>query len=474
MLCVIPTWSGDIQDAKRLISWIGDLGGAGNHDCLLIADQKVDWKDALKCKELAELSFKTVNIISNEAGTVGWIEGANSMFKAAAIYALEHNRPFYFNEPDAIPLKYGWLDAIENEYKTCGKKYMGALVGHETPNLPNPYLEGCSVYPADTWTKIAPVWKSNTAWPIACASIFTPQAHGSNLMQSLWGEINNPPVFAEKNIPGTNVFCLKQLNPEAVVFHRSKGGSLIRLLQKSRGISKPIVVVFPVCTGDMHLALHHARWLRSMNRKWGHKAVISFDTTINLIHLMEMRNHLLECFESVETFKYPIPPVGGWPHAPNWAWQRTAQEIARQDNAWLWMEADAVALVPDWIERIDDEYQGCGKSWMGSIVKGMGHMNGVGVYPSDACFRMPLAMASTNLAWDYVCRPEIQHDLHDAPMMGHIWTIANGEAIETGGGELPDRVSQEQARRWIKPHWSIVHRIKSADLINLLSQGWKP
>lgn len=472
---VLPTWSGDIQDAKRLLGWIADLGGCANHDCLLIADQKVDWRDAMKCKELAELSFKTVNIISNEDAAVGWKAGSTSMFKAAAIYALNHNCPFYFNEPDAIPLRHGWLDTIENEYKTCGKPFMGALVGHETPNLPNPILEGCSVYPADTWAKIAAAWNPSESWVLACAHIFTPQAHGSNLFHSLWGEMNNPPVFAEKNIPGTNVLCLKNIRPEAAVFHRSKGGSLIRLLQKTRGISKPIVVVFPVCPGDMHLALHHAKWLQSMKRKWGHRAVISFDTSINLIHLTEFRNILLECFDSVETFKYPIPPVGGWPHAPNWAWQRTADHMSYQDNAWLWMEADAVALVPDWLERIDDEYQGCGKSWMGSIVKDMGHMNGVGIYPSDAALRMPLAMRSTNLAWDYVCKPEIIHDAHNAShVMGHIWTIANGEAIETGGGELPNRVSIEQAQRWVKPHWSIVHRIKSLDLINLLMGGWRP
>lgn len=474
MLCCIPFHQGDVQDAKRLLTWIADLGGCANHDCLLIADQKADWKDALKCKELAALSFKTVNMISNEVGTVGWIEGANSMFKAAAIYALEHNCPFYFNEPDAIPLRHGWLDAIENEYKICGKAFMGAVVGHETPNLPNPILEGCSVYPADTWTKIASAWKPNIAWPIACASLFTPQAHGSNLFQSLWGEAGNPPVFAEKQVPYTNVLCLKNLRPEAVVFHRSKGGSLIRLLQKSRGISKPIVVVFPVCTGDMHLALHHARWLRSMKRKWDHKAVISFDTTINLIHLTEFRNLLAECFESVETFKYPIPPVGGWPHAPNWAWQRTAERMSHQDNAWLWMEADAVALTPDWIERIDDEYQGCGKSWMGALVKTSGHMNGCAIYPADAALRMPIAMRCTNRAWDYDCKQEIQQDVHDAiHLMQHLWIIENDQPLEYGSGQPPTSLTPERAQRWIKKDAVFVHRVKDNSLVNLLMQGWR-
>ena len=146
--------------------------------------------------------------------------------------------------------------------------------------------------------------------------------------------------------------------------------------------------------------------------------------------------------------------------------------MADQNNPWFWFEADSVALTPDWIESIDDEYQGCGKSWMGAVVKGMGHMNGVGIYPCDAAFRMPAAMSCTNLAWDYVCKNEIERDLHDAShLIQHCWTLVNGEPIETGGGELPARFTAEQCSRWIRKGAAVFHRSKDASIVELLMSG---
>lgn len=476
MLFCLPFYSGDIPDTKRLLSWISDLGGCAGHDCLLIADQDVDWQDALKCKELAELSFKSVKIIYDGEHAPGWIPACNSKWKSAALYALENNCAFYFNEPDATPLKHGFLDTIEAEYKTCGKPFSGPVVSHETPNFPNPYLEANAVFPANAWEIVKADWQPLVVRESAYAHTVLPLAHNSKLFQHIWGEFNNPPVFAEKNVPGTNVFCLKQIKPEAVVFHRCKGGSLIRLLQKQRGISKPIVVVFPVCQNDIHLALHHAKWLRSMNRKWGHKALITFDSTINLIQLTEFRNFLAQCFNEVELFKYPIPPVLSWPHAPNWAWQRTAEHMTFQDHAWFWNEADAVWLTSDCLDVIDDEYQGCGKSWMGSLVKDSGHMNGCAVYPSDAALRMPIAMKCTGGAWDYLCKPEIQHDLNDANhIMQHLWRVEGETIFEGGSGQAPTGITLDRANRWLRKGAVFTHRVKDLSLVNLLMSGqWKP
>ena len=110
--------------------------------------------------------------------------------------------------------------------------------------LPSPYLEGVAVYPFDVMHTTVH-WRDDLSWTLACAPDFVPLAANSPLFRHLWGEKDKPPTFAENNIPGTNVFCLRQLPPEAVMFHRNKDGSLIRLLRQRMGIlSKPMVQRF--------------------------------------------------------------------------------------------------------------------------------------------------------------------------------------------------------------------------------------
>lgn len=480
MLLCLPFYSGDILDAQRLLKFMADLGGCRGHSCLLIADKYVDWVQAIECVKLAEICFDSVQIICDGEHAKGQFEGGNSKFKAAAMWAQEHGEDFLFNEPDNIPLKTGWLDTIESAWDIESQKtnvfFLGAIIQHETPNFPNFYLEGNAVYHKNTWSEISLIWDDSVTWPKQLHPIFSGRSVSSKLFFHVFGEVGNPPVFAEKNVAGTSVFSLKNIPVEAVVFHRSKGGSLIRQLQRARGISQPMTIIFPIFPADVQLATTHARWLAQMGKQYPNLAKIVFDATINISQLTAFRNELQKTFPHIELFKYPVPPVMGWPMAPNFAFQQVARHMAQQENPWLWFEADCVALKPDWLERIEDEYYMSGRSWMGPIVKGMGHVNGVCVYPPDAALRSPTAMSCTTVAWDYGMRAEMIHDCHDSSdLTGHIWSILNGEAIETGGGETPNRVTLEQARKWIKPSWVIVHRIKSSDLVNLLSRGeFKP
>lgn len=476
MTAIFPFCQSDLVDEERLQNWIAELGGCPNHHALVIADGDVQWSDALRMRELAEQSFKSVTLIIDEPHFAGWIFGGNSKFKRAAMWAKENGVDFYFNEPDNIPLRHGWMDEIEAEYKTCGKPFMGTLIAHGHAHLPQNYLEGNSVYPSNAWDIIEPVWKEHISWPMAIADTVRDLSHNSKLLYHFYGEMAEPPVFSEKGVSGTRVFSLAKIPPEAVTFHRSKGGSLIRLLQHKRGISKPITVVFPVCPNDIGLAVRHAHWLHQMQRKWAHNAIITFDASIDIPTLNDFRNILEQCFVQVDLFKYPMPPVLQWPNAPNWAWQQTARYMAGQNHPWFWFEADCVALTPDWLDKLNDEYHTCGRSWCGPIVKGMGHVNGGCIYPPDAALRSPIAMSCTGVAWDYAMKNEMVFDCHDAShLMQHTWTILNDEAIETGGGETPCNVTLDRAKRWIRKGAVCIHRIKDSSLVALLASGqFKP
>lgn len=472
MRVCLPFCSQDLADTKRLVLWWQELGGCKGHTCLLIADIDVDWVAAIEIRDIVEKSFDSVDIICDGAHAGGWIAGGNSKFKSAALWGKEHGEAFYFNEPDAIPLKHGWLDAIAKEYDERDEPFMGAIIETNTAGWPSKYLEGNSVYSQDTWDLIQSTWNDNITWPNATASALMPFAVNSKLMHHFWGMVGNPPVFSEQNVQGTSVFSLKNIPSEAVVFHRSKGGSLIRQLQRARGTSQPITVVFPVCPSDIGLAITHARWLKQMGKVHQSPALIVFDASISINQLTAFRNELQHTFPNIDLFKYPVPPVLGWPMAPNWAFQQVARHMAQQDNPWLWFEADCVALKSDWIEQIEDEYYMCGRSWMGPIVKGMGHMNGGGVYPPDAALRSSIAMGATSRAWDYDMKPQMIHDCHDAShLMRHIWTVVGEDAIETGGGETPARVTVDRIKKWVSQSHVCIHRVKDDSLIGLLMRG---
>jgi hypothetical protein len=49
---------------------------------------------------------------------------------------------FLWIEADCVPLKPGWIDQMEGEYKHCGKPFMGCVY-----QRPFSHLTGCAIYP---------------------------------------------------------------------------------------------------------------------------------------------------------------------------------------------------------------------------------------------------------------------------------------------------------------------------------------
>lgn len=475
MLATFSVHRGDSRLLIDLLNWIEVLGPQRDHIALLVADAATPFNDVLEAQSIAERIFKECVVVTNDVSVSGWIDGPKSLFLTAAQWAQNNGMPFLVLETDSIPLKPGWLDAIDKEYQACGKKFMGHVYPSGNPQLPPLVMSGIGVYEANSYARLGEMVRAGANWDMAMTAGVIDDAHDSKLIRHLWGEANNPPVFGDVNIPGTAQFCLKQIEPECVLWHRDKTHSLIRSLRRrdypDTIKSKPITVVFPVAN-DISLALMHARWMRQMGCKHAHKAVISFDGSVNVQLLNEFKNQIEPMFESVEMFTYPTPPIRAWPQAPNWAWQHLANHMSFQDRPWLWMEADAVALVPTWLEQLQAEYEKAKHLFMGPKVKGMAHANGSMVYPADAATRMPLAMKATNHAWDYVCAPEMMHDCHDSShLSNHIWSIMGEDASEVGGGQVPANCTPERAKRWLKKGAVMVHRIKDFSLLTCLMSG---
>lgn len=233
MICVIGFCQKDIHLVYEQLQWIKELGGCPNHDVLLVADAGTQWSECIKIMELAGEAFRLVKIITTAKPVEGWIPGANALFWEAANWCQNKQTSFLWLEPDAIPLKFQWLDIIDRGYDECGKPFMGTLFKAPNANYPDPYLEGVGVYPADTLDRFKQHWNQE-CWIISCAPASVPNAVGSPLIQTIWGQ----PGIATSFVPVRTADSAPQdkgidfLHKLACVYHRTKDSSLIPLLRK--------------------------------------------------------------------------------------------------------------------------------------------------------------------------------------------------------------------------------------------------
>jgi len=89
---------------------------------------------------------------------------------------------------------------------------------------------------------------------------------------------------------------------------------------------------------------------------------------------------------------------GGWPKAPNAHWASVATHLHHSLNQhpWLWLEVDAVPMDANWANKLQQEYNACGKPLLGPVrqtvyrrengevyhIEGDNMMLGVAVYPN--------------------------------------------------------------------------------------------
>lgn len=239
ILCVIPYSTSDFQITAQLLEWIKELGGCPNNGCLLVADCKVPLEGQQQVLNLANEAFKSAASFSTPQSLPDekWPRGANYLFHTAAkIVETKCNVPFWWNEPDCIPLTPNWLEYLEHDYYRAGKPFMGFVLPQVTVDgkKVGPCVNGCAVYPADTLERFKALdFYGPEAWDILASPIMLPQTHPSTLIQHFWGEMGLAPTFRTYHEKGEtrNVFTFDQISKSAVVFHRNKDGTLVHLLR---------------------------------------------------------------------------------------------------------------------------------------------------------------------------------------------------------------------------------------------------
>jgi hypothetical protein len=260
---VMPFCESDFIDLQLLLNWMNELGGLKSRACVFVADCKMSQKDLDLALEKGRGLFGQVELVKTPHALPdeSWPLGANWLWLTAAKHMEKLGHPWFWCEPDCIPLRAGWLDDLDRAYQECQKPFLGCLVKKHhaspaSPASPAVHMNGIAVYPADAFQRLGPrvamkVSGACAAFDLVTHDLVVPFAQHSPLIQHFWGQINVPPVFVERRTKGDpfGALPLSFIRKDAAVFHRSKGGGLIR---KLRG-SLPLTIVITSFERPDHL-----------------------------------------------------------------------------------------------------------------------------------------------------------------------------------------------------------------------------
>jgi len=244
-----------------------------------------------------------------------------------------------------------------------------------------------------------------------------------------------------------------------------------------------VILVLPFHAGDAALALKNLLWIEELDGKIAMHCILSHDDKTPSAAVAEMTAVATRVFKSVEVFFYPAPEKRHWPAAPNWAWQNIARWMAFKHNEpWLWLESDAVPLRKGWLTDIEAEHIRGKKPFSGHIVDGLGHPNGVCVYPPDVAVYSQGAFRTEETAWDVVIGADLKlstggvsahvHPSHN--LFQHCWAINPQDGRPWNGtGTLATFGSLHDVVRLVDVTMGLFHRCKDGSLIDWLREYYK-
>ena len=240
MILVIAFCQKDKATAVRLANWLAELGGTSKHD-LLLAFHEDTTPDPIH--EILKPHFNHVGGFKISDSETAYPAIANIMWhECVKTVADQFNVPWFWMEPDAVPLTPDWLDKIEDEYLAAKKPFMLDKVITPTRS----HNSGVGVYPGRVRDYTQRLWElsGGIPWDVFLAEEFTPFTHHTGLIHDKFYRVwedpkSGPPVFPDAE-------SLSIIEPGAVLFHRNKDGSLIERLRESRG---SVSVTHPVLIG---------------------------------------------------------------------------------------------------------------------------------------------------------------------------------------------------------------------------------
>lgn len=235
MLVVCAFCNKDAAAAEKLLRWMAELGTYERHQLLLVASATIDPSKLACVSSEGRQTFTTTTVVKAlRKDERPWPYAPNTMFRCAVGFVKSHLKvPFWWNEPDCIPLSTGWLDMLEDEYIKVGKPFMGSVV-----TKPCQHLTGCAIYPADPGLyNRAMMMAEGIAFDCVNPQDTLRHTHHTRLFHHQWSDPKGAdvPTFQDEK-------SLSIISRNAVVFHRNKDHTLIDRLREQRAIRHNVVV----------------------------------------------------------------------------------------------------------------------------------------------------------------------------------------------------------------------------------------
>lgn len=261
MILVFPVSAVDEQMALELLPWLAQTGPYPGHKALIVFAPEVSAEARVAIRAAFDnLGFALVKAAAPHLNhdEEGWPAGANAMFRhAAAIISgnPDYQAPWYFFEPDNVPMRKGWLDELHAEYfRDPSRPFLGVLENSwrvakimgtdvEQRISSGKHLVGTAMYPAHLGRYAREYLQCHgVAFDVAMQHEIVQMARHTNLIQHNWltenyvlgkdGVVNCS--AREGRLKGQKGYALARqvrLDQPAVV-HGCKDGSLLRILCK--------------------------------------------------------------------------------------------------------------------------------------------------------------------------------------------------------------------------------------------------
>lgn len=237
-----------------------------------------------------------------------------------------------------------------------------------------------------------------------------------------------------------------------------------------------MLVALAYHSGDLSSARDLLQWIRQLDRKLNHTALLVADSAVQWSDALELIAIAKETFTSAALIVTSKPYIG-WPSACNAMFLTAAKHIQNNQKCpFLWLESDCAPICKGWLDQIDKEYQTCGKPFMGPLIPctqpGLppSYLNGVAVYPANA-FEL-IAPLVKDRAWDISMAEMAVPQTHNSKLFIHLWGQKDNPPTF---GEIHDPTHPERKTlNAIPPGCVLFHRNKDGSLLRLLRKKLFP
>lgn len=246
---VAPFHSGDAGLLSDLLSFCLELDPSGlkRNNVVLFCEDGIETALRDGIIDKAKALFRSVRVATAVVPNThkGWPRAANVMFDTAARQMqLTSKNPWLWLEPDCVPLRSGWLAAIEEEYFLSSRLFLGAHVkGRSQSGEIVEHMSGVAVYPCNALMSLGmgvDIAGTADAFDVAVGPKALSRYQRTDLFQHFWGQHDTPPTFTKSvsaaSPPGSTTPNLVDWN-NAVLFHRCKDGSLFQFVRDRLGLA---------------------------------------------------------------------------------------------------------------------------------------------------------------------------------------------------------------------------------------------